>query len=103
MGKLICEVNKHSYLQYVFLLLWIFIMVGVLLSPLDCLLDIVDLWRTYHVYLHQEFKCKAGSMRQVRYLVMLRKQNKLLLDKVIGLLERKNGVVDDDGQYSTPL
>ena len=101
-SKLTCEVSKHAYCQYVFLLLWIAIFIGFIIAPLDAVIDLVELGKTYRKYFRiNKIKIKDEShnifelekkmkekniqmnMRRIRYFLLIKESNEQLLEKVL--------------------
>jgi len=91
-SKLICEVYKHSSMQYVFFLLWIAIFIGFIVSPLDLLMNVTEFIRISQTKLSEEFKKYENiefcdlTIRERRYLITIWKMmshDDILLKDVI--------------------
>lgn len=101
-NKLVCEVAKHAYTRYVFLVLWIAIFIGLIIAPLDAVIDSCELVQTYRKYkrinkiqiqdqqhnvteLETKMKMKRIQMtlRRIRYFLLIKESNEQLLEKVL--------------------
>jgi len=115
-SKLICEVNKHSALQYVFLLLWVAIFIGFILAPIDFIFDCFEFWKISNTKLSERFRFKNMKLscvttRQRRYLIMIWKlmnHDDILLCDILDKISAKEptsgyGAIDNKGNEDIKL
>ncbi|XP_066928294.1 innexin inx2-like [Clytia hemisphaerica] len=109
-STVVCEVSSFLYFQYIFLLLWLFVIMGMCLSALGFIFHM-----GYHMFLYWTMKHSRSSnlynqltLREMEYLECLRLNDLVLHSRVLKTLIRERVrrsdtslLVTRDGEHDT--
>ena len=95
--KTICEISPHVLYQYVLLVLWfVFIigisasLIGVLCEFVNCvMMNVRSIWRNDSKKMDMYDGCPHLTLRELRYMDVIRRKNDLMYKEVLSLVRRE--------------
>lgn len=99
--KVTCEISSHHYYQYILLLLWFVFVTGLIISLASLLLCITSMLTTLFCHIFQTVEkkdkfsaiCRDLTMREVKYIKIIRRLNNTLFEQVVQLIEHRKQVM----------
>lgn len=102
--KLLCEISPHVLYQYVMILMWFFLIVGIILSVVGLLIAIFGHVINFVTFMnakdHSRPLYKVLTVREVDYLEYIRRKDLPLYSQVLELLRESRLRVDDNEKES---
>jgi len=109
--QFVCEISQNILYQYVLLLLWFLMIIGLLISVLGFVIEVCDHLLTFYAFLAQGNQTRRVyqllTIRECQYLEYIRKKDYTKYGQVVRLIksERLDQLYDADhqDQYDNPM